>query len=81
MPKLHTLTSNGKAVILIHADDHPPPHFHLWHPDWEALVDFRTMMVWRGWAPKRELAEACAWATANLGVIETKWRDLNDRDN
>ena len=45
----------------MYADDHWPPHFHLWHHEWEALVDLRTMTVFRGSAPKKELQEAIAW--------------------
>ena len=81
MPKLYTLKSNGKASVKMYADDHRPPHFHLWHPDWEVLVDLKTMAVFRGSAPKQELAEACAWVAENLEAVELKRRLLNERDD
>ena len=79
MPELHRL-SNGKTKICMYADDHAPPHVHLWHPDWEALIDLRTMSIFRGSAPRRALAEAIAWLTANLAFVNAKWEELNERD-
>ena len=79
MPSLHRL-ANRKAQICMHSDDHAPPHFHLWHPDWEALVDLRDFRVIEGSAPKKELTEAIAWAIDNISLLFAKWRELNERD-
>ena len=43
MAKVHTI---GKTEIRVYANDHLPPHFHIVHPDFEALIvieDFTTM--------------------------------------
>jgi hypothetical protein len=64
----------------MYADDHPPPHIHLWHPKWEAMIDLRTFKVMRGAAPRRELDEAIAWISANLDELNVKWSELNERD-
>jgi hypothetical protein len=79
MPELHRL-SKSKARIRMYADDHWPPHFHLWHHEWEALVDLRTMTVFRGSAPARPLQEAIRWVTANREFLEAKWKELNERE-
>ena len=64
----------------MYADDHVPPHIHLWHPNWEALIDLRTFTVFRGSAPRGELSEAIAWARENLELLMAKWEELNERD-
>ena len=35
MAKVHTI---GKTEIRVYANDHLPPHFHVVHPDFEALI-------------------------------------------
>lgn len=39
----------------MYADDHNPPHIHLWHVEGEARIDLNTLAIIRGNAPKREL--------------------------
>ncbi len=79
MPLVHTL-SNSR--IYVHARrEHPPPHFHLVGPGWDASVDIRTLAVVKGSAPPADLAEAKTWATANRVHLLAKWSEYNDRDN
>jgi hypothetical protein len=61
--------------------EHPPPHFHLVGPGWEAVIDIATMRVTRGEAPGSDLAEAIEWAKANTRVLLNKWSELNERDD
>ena len=78
MPLVHRL-SNSK--VYVHARrEHPPPHFHLLGPGWSAVVYIRTLDVRRGAAPKQDLAEAIAWASANEDFLLQKWSEYNERD-
>jgi len=78
MPRVHTL-SNSR--VYVHArGEHPPPHFHLVGPDWDATIDIRTLEVTRGWAPASDLGEARAWAKDNQGYLLAKWTEYNVRD-
>jgi hypothetical protein len=43
--KVHQI---GKIVIRVYADDHPPPHFHVKSPSFEAIIDIETLAVSRG---------------------------------
>jgi Domain of unknown function (DUF4160) len=79
MPELHRLR-NSKVRICMYADDHPPPHVHLWRPEWEAMIDLRTFEVIRGEAPRRELDEALIWIRSNIDALNAKWRELNERE-
>jgi hypothetical protein len=64
----------------MYADDHAPPHVHLWHAEWEAMIDLKTFEVLRGAAPRRELEEATAWMRGNVAALNAKWSELNERD-
>ena len=81
MPELFRLRVNGKAKICIYADDHMPPHFHLEHPDWDALIDLKSFKLIEGDAPRREFEEAIKVVKANLAFVLGEWERLNDRDN
>jgi hypothetical protein len=75
MPTLVRLTN---CVITMYAADHLPPHFHVRTKDGrEALVVIATLAVLSGSIKQRELAEAIAWAQANVGTLTVKWQELN----
>jgi Domain of unknown function (DUF4160) len=79
MPCVHTL-SNSK--VYVHArGEHPPPHFHLVGPDWDASIDIRTLELTKGWAPSSDLAEAKTWAKNHQDYLLVKWSEYNERDN
>ena len=76
MAKVHTI---GRTEIRVYANDHLPPHFHIVHPDFEALVvieDFRTYSgALKGPAGKA----AMAWARDNIATIKSEWNRINPR--
>ena len=80
MPEICRPCTNQKAKLCMYADDHAPPHFHLRGPGFSASIDLATLQVTRGWAPKRELDEAIAYATAHMESLRLKWSELNERD-
>ena len=69
----------NNAKIQMFADDHAPPHFHLFGPSSNALVAIGTLTVIRGRADVRDLAEAVAWARANRRILIREWSRLNER--
>lgn len=76
MPTVKILTS---VKIEMFADDHAPPHFHLRGPNSNALVRLDRLSVMRGTCSRRDLAEAVAWAEANLPLLYAEWSRLNER--
>jgi hypothetical protein len=40
------------AKLLMYANDHPPPHFHVLYAEHRAVIDIRTLQLSRGELPK-----------------------------
>lgn len=73
-----TIARLANCTLNMYAGDHLPPHFHVRMGDGrEALVEIESLGVLRGSIPKRELAEALAWAAANRSALVAKWKALN----
>jgi uncharacterized protein DUF4160 len=49
-------------------------------PNTNAVIDIETLRVTRGTYTRRDLAEAIAWAANNQGLLQAKWREINERD-
>lgn len=79
MPIVHRL-SNSR--VYVHArGEHPPPHFHLVGPGWNASIDIATLVIIKGDAPRADLIEAITWAHANRKLLLAKWSEFNERDD
>lgn len=76
MPTIATLTN---AKIQMFADDHVPPHFHLFGPNSNAQIRLDDLTILRGCADRGDLREAAAWAAANRDFLAAEWSRLNDR--
>ena len=62
----------------MYAADHNPPHFHLLANDGsDALVDLASLQVMGGSVRPAVLKEALAWASRNVALLATKWKELN----
>lgn len=61
------------------ADDHRPPHFHVWTPDGEVSVAIDGLSIMAGDIDRRDLQEALEWASQNLELLQQYWVKLNDR--
>jgi hypothetical protein len=72
-----TLVKLGRVQIRMFADDHAPPHFHIWTPDDEALVLIEDLVVSRGILRKQDLEVAMAWARDNIDLLQEYWIKLN----
>lgn len=78
MPRIATLRSG--AAIYIYADDHAPPHFHVRGARSNAQIRIEDLQVMRGFILKADLVEAIEFAVGNSDLLDTKWRESNERD-
>ena len=75
-----TIKELSNAKVQIFADDHLPPHFHLFGPNSNCQISIETLEILRGEARRRDLNEAMAWAEENRDLLWSKWSELNERD-
>ncbi len=62
----------------MYAGDHNPPHFHVLANDGSAaLVDLASLRVIDGSVRPAVLKQALAWASLNVALLATKWKELN----
>ncbi|MGE6743325.1 DUF4160 domain-containing protein [Allorhizobium pseudoryzae] len=78
MPVLMRL---GNMKIMLFADDHNPPHFHVATPDHDALILIRDLSVLQGQITARNLQLVREWASTdeNRKRLESEWKRLNER--
>jgi len=73
-----TLSRLAKSKLSMYAGDHNPPHFHVLANDGsEALIDLASLRVIDGTVRPAVLKEALAWASQNVALLATKWKELN----
>jgi hypothetical protein len=76
MGRVHTI---GKIVIWVYANDHLPAHFHVIHPDFEALIEIETLSIYAGELPPRFARDVIGWVRANLETVKAEWNRINSR--
>jgi hypothetical protein len=76
MAKLHTI---GKTEIRVYANDHLPPHFHIVHPDFEALIVIEDFSIYAGSLKGSGGKAGLAWAKANVATIKAEWNRVNPK--
>jgi hypothetical protein len=73
-----TLIRLAQSKLTMYAADHNPPHFHVLANDGsEALIDLASLQVIDGTVRPAVLKEALAWASQNVALLATKWKELN----
>ena len=75
--QLPTIRRFANCKISIYADDHMPAHFQIEGRGFRALVEIETMVVRVG--NLRRAREALTWAEANIELLRSEWRRLNQR--
>jgi hypothetical protein len=50
------------ARLIMYANDHPPPHFHVLLAEYRGVIDIRTHKLSRGELPKSKLRVILKWA-------------------
>ena len=62
----------------MYAGDHNPPHFRVLANDGsEALIDLASLRVIDETVRPAVLKESLAWASQNVALLDTKWKELN----
>jgi hypothetical protein len=71
----------GSMRIMMFADDHNPPHFHVSTPDHDALILIRDLSLLQGQITTKNLEAVRRWAVVaeNRRHLESEWRRLNER--
>ena len=59
--------------IIIRFDDHPPPHIHAKHGDFEASVDIETLEVSDGELPIRIERRVIAFVRSRQSELRDAW--------
>ena len=73
-----TLVRLPKSKLTMYAGDHNPPHFHVLANDGsEALIDLSSLQLIHGMVRPAVLKEALAWASQNVALLATNWKELN----
>lgn len=76
--RMATLIRLPKSKLTMYAGDHNPPHFHVLANDGsEALIDLASLRVIDGTVRPAVFKEALAWASQNVALLATKWKELN----
>jgi hypothetical protein len=60
-------------VITMYFTDHPPPHFHVRHGEYEAQVEIATGRVVSGFLTRRAANMAEEWAGLHQDELAANW--------
>jgi len=63
-------------VILMHFDDHNPPHFHVRYNDYRALISIADLAVLSGELPPRVSAPVMEWAKLHKKELMEDWENI-----
>lgn len=78
-----TVKRFARCRIVIHCDEHPPPHFHVLTNDNEAAAVYliETLELRDGDIRPRDAAEALAWAAENRAELYACWREYAEEES
>lgn len=65
--------------ISMYYNDHQPPHFHASHGGNEAVIDIRTLNVFKGSLPTWALILVKQWAALHQQELLDNWQLARDR--
>lgn len=69
---------NGNGwIVKVQANERPPVHAHVLHPDGKATVTLDGVVVNTG-VPRAALAAARAWVVAHAEIVEAEWLLMNN---
>ena len=61
-------------TIVMHYDDHSPPHFHIQYGDDSATMDIDTMRITDGYLPPRVLGLVTEWGVRHRALLRENLR-------
>ena len=59
--------------IRMYYDDHPPPHFHAYYSEHDAIIDIETLALRRGALPRRAMGMVLEWAAEHRDELRADW--------
>jgi hypothetical protein len=69
------------AKLLMYANDHPPPHFHVLYAEHRAVIDIRTLRLSRGELPKSKLRAIVTWGRTRQRALLGAWDIIQAHEN
>ena len=63
-------------TIVMHYDDHPPPHLHVQYGDDSATMDIETMRITDGYLPPRVLGLVTEWGVRHRARLRDNFRQV-----
>ena len=74
MPKVSKFYAIG---IYFYFDDHPPPHFHAYYGEYQALIAIESLEVIEGYLPGRAMSLVVEWAIARREELRRAWQQAS----
>jgi hypothetical protein len=68
-----TISEFFGIVIRMYFHDHPPPHFHAYYAEAEAVYAIQTLEVIEGGLPRRAHNLVLEWASAYRSELLSNW--------
>ena len=65
-------------VILMHFDDHNPPHFHVKYNDFRAIISIKDLLLIEGELPPRVLGLVIEWAGLHKIELLENWDTIRE---
>ncbi len=63
--------------IYLYFNDHLPPHIHAMYGEYEVLIDIRTLEVYRGELPNKQLKKVTKFVKENQDDLLETFYELN----
>ena len=73
MPTIHTI---NKIKIQIFANDHNPPHFHVYDAGIEAKIDIITLQFMVGQIRRNTFSLVIDWAADHRDFLMSEWERM-----
>ncbi len=64
---------------MMYFKDHIPPHFHAEYNEFEVLIEIRSLQIYAGSLPVKQLKRVLSWAKDHQDALLDKWNELNPK--
>jgi len=68
-----TISEFFGIIVRMYFNDHPPPHFHAYYGEAEAVYTIQTLAVLEGGLPRRAHNLVLEWASASRVELMANW--------
>ena len=63
--------------ILMFANDHNPPHFHVYYASFKAMIEISSLQIIRGGLPNKQYHKVVEWAELRQQELLEDFINLN----